>query len=453
MAQGLSLPTLSQDLGSSIRSFFDQAFANNQTVQNSQPQNTSDNPASSAPINDLLDLGNGQSLPLLGGTVPPGGFQLDPNGTYQFSRYALAASLDFSLTQTTVQATQGQEGGGAFASLQELHISIQASAEFEQLLVQRGREQGGDPKSNFAAAAGRAVERIKAQQIRASLSINLSFSGSSISINNQGDFTSDLESLGGDATLGGFAALLQAFFGDDKEFGKFIANLKKFLEDFGSAPSSAPVQEAAQAEQAAQDVQAPAASAQSTSVNVTINISASSTQIEVTNGQQNAPKDPIVLDLNGNGAELTSAENGATFDLDADGAAEQTATVAGGDGYLALDRNGNGKIDNGRELFGDQNGAANGFAELAKFDSNRDGAIDAKDTIFDQLRVYVGSKGNSNLGQLLSLDQLGIQSINLNAKNVSEQAAGGNRIAQRSYFTRSDGSQGEAVDALLNRVA
>jgi hypothetical protein len=143
------------------------------------------------------------------------------------------------------------------------------------------------------------------------------------------------------------------------------------------------------------------------------------------------------------------------FDLDADGQTERTATATGGDGLLVLDRNGNGSIDNGRELFGDQNGATNGFEELARFDSNRDGAINSRDVVFDQLRVFVDSNldGVSQATELFTLAQLGVASINLGAKNVNEEAAGGNRIAQRSFFTRDDGSRGAAVDALLNRLA
>ena len=64
--------------------------------------------------------------------------------------------------------------------------------------------------------------------------------------------------------------------------------------------------------------------------------------------------------------------------------------MTGGDAFLAIDRNGNGSIDDGTELFGDQNGAAHGFAELAKFDSNHDGVINAQDDDFDKLLPLEG---------------------------------------------------------------
>lgn len=98
---------------------------------------------------------------------------------------------------------------------------------------------------------------------------------------------------------------------------------------------------------------------------------------------------PLVLDLNGDGIELTSV-NGATafFDVGVDGFAEATGWVAADDGLLVLDVNGNGRIDNGSELFGDQTGHAHGFLALAQHDDNGDGVIDASDAVFGQLRIW-----------------------------------------------------------------
>jgi hypothetical protein len=86
-------------------------------------------------------------------------------------------------------------------------------------------------------------------------------------------------------------------------------------------------------------------------------------------------QDPIVFDLDGDGIELTDTANGVRFDITGTGKAVQTAWVRGGDALLAWDRNGNGKIDSGLELFGDQRGATNGFEELRKLDTNSDGFI------------------------------------------------------------------------------
>lgn len=94
------------------------------------------------------------------------------------------------------------------------------------------------------------------------------------------------------------------------------------------------------------------------------------------------------------------------FDLDADGRMDSISVPTGDDALLALDRNGNGRIDDGRELFGDQHGAVNGFAELARFDDNGNGRIDAADAVFDQLR-------------LLRFDAQGRQQLQTLAKQAS----------------------------------
>ncbi|WP_296645077.1 hypothetical protein [Roseinatronobacter sp.] len=71
-----------------------------------------------------------------------------------------------------------------------------------------------------------------------------------------------------------------------------------------------------------------------------------------------------------------------------DGFAEATGWVAADDGLLVLDVNGNGRIDNGSELFGDQTGHAHGFLALAQHDDNGDGVIDEADTVYGQLRIW-----------------------------------------------------------------
>ncbi len=160
--------------------------------------------------------------------------------------------------------------------------------------------------------------------------------------------------------------------------------------------------------------------------------------------------DPIALDLDGDGIELTSHQFGAEFDITASGQAVTTAFVTGGDAFLAMDRNGNGVIDDGSELFGDQRGAANGYAELMKLDSNKDGRIDRQDADFGRLLLF-RDNGNAKTekGELMTLDQAGIAELGLGYKNVNEAAAGGNRIAQTALFKRYDGSYGTTADAIL----
>lgn len=109
--------------------------------------------------------------------------------------------------------------------------------------------------------------------------------------------------------------------------------------------------------------------------------------IQSSEGVQVQTADPLVLDLGGRGLTTTGLSAGVDFDLDGDGRLERMSTVTGDSWFLALDWNANGRIDDGRELFGDQNGAAHGFAELARHDINGDGRIDAQDGVFEHLRL------------------------------------------------------------------
>jgi hypothetical protein len=164
---------------------------------------------------------------------------------------------------------------------------------------------------------------------------------------------------------------------------------------------------------------------------------------------------PIVLDLDGDGIETSALTGGAYFDHDGNGFAEQTGWVGFDDGILVMDRNGNGIIDSGKELFGDQtilsNGskAANGFQALAEFDDNKDGKIDANDTVFNQLRVWQDFNGDGYSSadvELYTLGELGIQSISTGYANTNITDANGNVIKQASTFTRTDGSTGSSAD-------
>jgi Ca2+-binding RTX toxin-like protein len=149
---------------------------------------------------------------------------------------------------------------------------------------------------------------------------------------------------------------------------------------------------------------------------------------------------PLVLDLNNN--EVTSTIITDThFDVNGDGFKEKTAWVEKEDGLLVLDKNQNGIVDDGSELFGNNtklnNGklANNGFDALKEYDLNKDGAIDNKDSIYNHLHVWVDANadGITDNGELKSLNDLGISSINLNAKEVSETEAL-NKISHMSSF-------------------
>lgn len=462
MAEGLSIPAISQGFGENLRSLFDLArTSSQQQTAGSGAQRASNAESTSAPpLGDFFDFGNDGPPPQAFG--PGGRFQLAPDGTYRFRSFEAEASFDLAFSQSTVEVAGGEDNSSVFASLTELNFSFSFSARFEETLLEVGRNRGGNPRANFENAAQGLANRFASQQISATLNFELSLSQTSVSINDAaGGLTEELEGVLPADLLNGFATLLETFFKDDERFADFVQNLKNFLNGVsgastGEAPApveggeGAPATEAQEGQSSGDSV-----NFQSTSLNISFNLSLESTQIEIAQGGEANASDPIVLDLNGDGIDLTSVQDGVDFDLTADGRKERIATVAGGDGFLVLDRNGNGTIDNGSELFGDQNGAANGFEELRKFDSNRDGVIDSKDDVFDRLQVFVDRNldGLSQSGELYTLAALGIESISLNYRNVQEKAAGGNSIAQRSNFTYTDGRTGQAADVLLNYLA
>ena len=94
--------------------------------------------------------------------------------------------------------------------------------------------------------------------------------------------------------------------------------------------------------------------------------------------------DPLVVNFGGMPARLTGAK--IAFDLNSDGQPETISFVAGGSGFLALDNNGDGKVNDGSELFGPQTG--NGYSELASYDADRNGWIDENDLVFAKLRIW-----------------------------------------------------------------
>ncbi len=171
--------------------------------------------------------------------------------------------------------------------------------------------------------------------------------------------------------------------------------------------------------------------------------------LEVEAGDTSAAEsaDPLLLDLNGNGFETLGAGHGIEFDIDADGRPDRSSFATGGDAFLALDRNGNGSIDDGRELFGDQHGAANGYAELAGFDANRDGVIDARDPVFEHLLLVRAVPGGALESTRLSAS--GVSSISLAYAEEDTRLANGDHVAQSAVFTRADGSRGVSADLLV----
>ncbi|MEN6328442.1 MAG: calcium-binding protein [Syntrophomonas sp.] len=169
--------------------------------------------------------------------------------------------------------------------------------------------------------------------------------------------------------------------------------------------------------------------------------------------------DPLVLDLDGDGIETTHVANGTYFDIDNNGFTERTAWLAGDDGFLVLDRNGDGVINNGSELFGDrtllEDGtiAANGFQALADFDDNNDGKIDVNDAIFGDLRIWKDrGGGSSDSSELFTLEQLDIKSLGLNYADKNQQLdVNGNTDVGTASYERTDGTTAGLDEILFQR--
>ena len=160
--------------------------------------------------------------------------------------------------------------------------------------------------------------------------------------------------------------------------------------------------------------------------------------------------DPLVLDLDGDGIEtISELQSGVHFDMDGDFFAESTGWVGADDGFLVVDQNGNGRIDDVSEMFGGPD--ASGFAELATFDSNHDGVVSAADAAFTSLRVWrdLDQDGTTDSGELFTLTQLGIVSIDAGGQPLNSVTPQGTTLREKGGFTRADGGRGNVFEAIF----
>lgn len=163
-----------------------------------------------------------------------------------------------------------------------------------------------------------------------------------------------------------------------------------------------------------------------------------------------AKVDPLVINFAGNAAQLT--EGKFNFDLNSDGQPEQISFVQPGSGFLVLDRDNNGKIDRGTDLFGPSSG--NGFTELARYDADGNGWIDESDPVYSQLRIW--SRDAQGKDTISTLSEKGIGAIylgNVNARfDLKDQGNTLQGVAQRAgVYVTDSGSTGtiQQIDLVL----
>ncbi|MGN1277340.1 MAG: hypothetical protein ACI4UK_10165, partial [Floccifex sp.] len=166
-------------------------------------------------------------------------------------------------------------------------------------------------------------------------------------------------------------------------------------------------------------------------------------------GNANPPRDPLIIHFaNTNEIEFTTLDDGVNFDLDNNGFAEKTAWTKNNDGFLAIDLDGNGIIDNGGELFGDNftmsDGriSSTGFEALMSLDEDGNKKIDENDSFFEELFVWfdTNNKGITDSNELKRLRELGVSYIDLNyISDTYEQEESGTRREETSYVYFNDG--------------
>ncbi len=187
-------------------------------------------------------------------------------------------------------------------------------------------------------------------------------------------------------------------------------------------------------------------------ISLDVSLSRSFTQMANINIQDpGILKEPLVLSLDGTMPTLSS--NTFSFDIDSDGEKYQVSKLSEGNGFLALDKNSNGIIDNGNELFGTKSG--DGFADLSIYDDDKNGWIDENDAIFDKLRIWQKTDSED---KLIGLGEVGIGAIFLGRTETpfslkSDSNRGLGEMLTSGMFVYEDGKAGviSQIDLVVNQ--
>lgn len=256
---------------------------------------------------------------------------------------------------------------------------------------------------------------------------------------------------------------------DPEALEKLVDSLESFAKAAGGAPDASSAAGAAQPAQTAQSGQA---SFQIRYVSLRVSVTEVSAQassgpdgeaaavsarhidirferLEISMGRQELQQgDPVVMDLDGDGADLRATSDGVLFDVAGTGRAVRTAFVAPDDALLFYDANGNGLLDGGAELVGNRSDGANGFEELAAMDADGDGWVTAADPDWQFLRLFQDADGDGRAvsAETLLLEALGISGLSaLWERDEAEEGEGLSRVGT-SAFRRADGSAGVMYD-------
>lgn len=349
-----------------------------------------------------------------------------------------------------------------------------ASAEL-QMQAKHSQQQSYEVRSSQRSwvTASRAVPAQQAAvQASAPPLVQISESGKALQSDEASAIQQGIDAAENDPKLRMIRSLVAMLTGKDVEFLAPITN----NEDASAAASTPPTQPQAASAASANDNGATAPSASSIAIEYTRHEEYSESEqtsfaasgvINTADGRQinfalslsmsrsyhqesdvsirfgNVPQtqDPLVINFNGNAAQLTDQR--FSFDLNADGDKESINFATGGSGFLALDRNGDGRINDGSELFGTTSG--NGFADLAALDSDSNGWIDENDAAYEQLRVW--TKGASGNDQLATLKQADVGAIGLShaatpfsIKDANNALQG--QVRSSGIFLHDDGNVG-----------